>query len=310
MCQERGKKTNRQIAGEKSSREGQWGAPLTWPVSVRMSVSLVSFLFCNCKWTPPPCPSPLFNSYQRLILDLFPRLFPSGLYILSFFSSCWLHEHRFARGNKKGVRPSRAQHSPAECCSPAPSPLLSPLSLPLSLSHIHTHTHTHTHSTHQYSASPLFLFLLIPPSLSPFYFLFPSHSVTLSLPLFFFFFFPPLCPSFEHSCIVLHALRRNIDNDSAWFPICSLLELRAWSHVNSGATVQCQNRVSPPFACRNNKAEQWRHSPHCVPFSHTHPSELCIAMHMYLPLMHIYSRGSFGYGIPFTYIDIKPLTSL
>lgn len=160
--------------------------------------------FCYASASDPP------NYYHivilslsfTLLLRLFPPLFPPGpdLFIslcVGYMSIifCWLKE--------KWERPNRAQHSPAECCSCPTSP-----PLPLSL----------THTTNQYSALPL-LFLLIPPCF--FFFLFPSHSVTLSPS------FLLLCPSFRHSCIVLHALRRNIDNDSARFPICSLLELRA-----------------------------------------------------------------------------------
>lgn len=82
------------------------------------------------------------------------------------------------------------------------------------------HHPTLSQTTNQYSALPLFLFLLIHLSFFlPLSFL-PSHALS---------FFPCLCPSFYHSYIVLHALRHN--NNSAWFLVCSLLDLWAWSYV-------------------------------------------------------------------------------
>lgn len=67
------------------------------------------------------------------------------------------------------------------------------------------------HSFSSYSFTSLFFL--------PLSFL-PSHALS---------FFPCLCPSFYHSYIVLHALRHN--NNSAWFLVCSLLDLWAWSYV-------------------------------------------------------------------------------
>lgn len=87
-------------------------------------------------------------------------------------------------------------HFPPDTTTPSHKPLISILLY---------------HSSSSYSFTSLFSFL------------FPSYPVTLSPSS------PCLCPSFYHSYIVLHALRHN--SDSAWFLVCSLLDLWAWSYV-------------------------------------------------------------------------------
>lgn len=73
------------------------------------------------------------------------------------------------------------------------------------------------HASSSYSFTSLFFL--------PLSFL-PSHALS---------FFPCLCPSFYHSYIVLHALRHN--NNSAWFLVCSLLDLWAWSYVKKNIKI-------------------------------------------------------------------------
>lgn len=82
---------------------------------------------------------------------------------------------------------------------------------------------------------------------------------------------------------------RNIANDSAWFPICSLLEVRAWSRVNARAKLHCQNTELANVLC-TNKANHKGGSPLYLLFYIPTPLDyrMSMPMHMYRPLMHIY----------------------
>lgn len=121
------------------------------------------------------------------------------------FSMWWLQgDHK--QMEREGERPHGIQCSPADYFSYLTSPLT-----PTPPSHKPLISILLYHSSSSYSFTSLFFL--------PLSFL-PSHALS---------FFPCLCPSFYHSYIVLHALRHN--NNSAWFLVCSLLDLWAWSYV-------------------------------------------------------------------------------